>query len=117
MSVPSAPLNVEIILVSRPRFTDARKLRPSRPWSLNGITLANCHLPICACHQILWHPRLPAGEDSLKLHHFCASDPFSVIRTRTFGSILQVLCTLAIPRNPRIRSSILYFISQGVERS
>jgi hypothetical protein len=69
-SLPSATLTVEIILVSRPRFTDARKLRPSRPWNLNGITMAKYHPPICACHQVLWHPLLPTGEESLKIHHF-----------------------------------------------
>jgi len=69
-SLPSGTLIVEIILVSRPRFTDERKLRPSRPSNLNGITMAKYRPPICACHQVLWHPLLPTREESLKIHHF-----------------------------------------------
>src|SRR4029077_18393600 len=44
-------LNTKVVLVSRPRFTDARNPRPSRHWSQNGIKLIKCHPPTCACHQ------------------------------------------------------------------
>ena len=50
---------------SRPRFTDARKPRPSRPWSLNGITMTTCHPPTCACHQAACRPSPQIKQEPL----------------------------------------------------
>ena len=54
ISLRPAMLKAKIVIASRPRFTDAKKPRLSRPWNLNGIPLIKRCPPICACRQTAW---------------------------------------------------------------
>jgi hypothetical protein len=55
ISFRPARLKTKKLPASRPRFTDAKKPRPSRPWSLNGILSTTRCPPISACRQTAWH--------------------------------------------------------------